>query len=88
MFLSQDPDIWSTPPPLYPEALHSATSCTLNEDNKPVQQAHVSMVSDTRTEGECENRLSHSCQLGRADSIRYTLHAARQTQRPETELHM
>jgi hypothetical protein len=88
MFLSQDPDVWSTPPPLYPEALHSATSCTLNEDNKAAQQEHVSVVSDTRTQGEGENRLSHSCQLGTADNIRYTLHAAIQTQRSETELYM
>jgi hypothetical protein len=79
MFLSQDPYIWRTPPPSYSEALHSAKGSTLNEDNKPVQQAHVSMVSDTRTQGEGKNRFSHSCHLGRAENIRCTLHEARQT---------
>jgi hypothetical protein len=83
--LSQVPDIWNTSPPLYCEALHSSTSNTLTEDNEPVQQANVSIVSDTRTQGEGENRLSDSCQLGRADN---TLHEARQTQHSETELYM
>jgi hypothetical protein len=88
MFLSQAAGVWSTPPPRYSEVLHLATSNTLNEDNKPVQQAHVSMVSDTRTQADGENRLSHSSQLGRADNNRYTPHTVRQTQRSENELYM
>jgi len=87
-FLSQVPDIWSTSPPPYFEALHSSTSSTLAEDNEPVQQANASMVSDTRTEGKGENRVPDSCQLGRADNIRYTPHEARPTQHSETELYM
>lgn len=82
------PDIWSTSPPPYFEALHSSTSSTLIEDNEPVQQANASMVSDTRTEGKGENRVPDSCQLGRADNIRYTPHEARPTQHSETELYM
>jgi hypothetical protein len=84
MFLSQAAGVWSTPPPRYSEVLHSATSNTI----QPLQQAHVSIVSDTRTEGDGENRLSHSSQLDRADNNIQTPHADRQTQRSESELYM
>jgi len=82
--LSQVPDIWSTSPPTYSEARHSSTNCTLTEDNEPLQQANVPVVSDTRTQEKGENRLSDS----RADNMRNTLHEARPTQQSETELHM
>lgn len=85
-FLSQVPDIWSTSPPPYSGALHSSTSSTLTEDNEPVQQANVSVASDTRTQGKDENKLSDSCQTGRADNI--TLPEARPIQHSGTELHM
>ena len=87
-FLFQVPEIWSTSPPAYSEALHSSTSSTLTEDNEPVQQANVSMVSDTRTQEKGENGSSDSCQIGRADNIRHTLREARPTEHSETELHM
>jgi len=85
IFLSQVPDIWSTSPPPYSEPHHSSTSNTLTEDNESVQQANVSMLSDTRTQGKGENKSSDSCQLGRADN---TPREARPTQHSETELHM
>jgi hypothetical protein len=86
--LSQVPDIQDTSPPPYCEALHSSTGSTLTEENEPVQQANIPMVSDTRTQRDGENRLSDSCQLRRADNLGYTLHEARQTQHSETELYM
>lgn len=82
------PDIQDTSPPPYCEALHSSTGSTLTEENEPVQQANIPMVSDTRTQRDGENRLSDSCQLRRADNLGYTLHEARQTQHSETELYM
>jgi hypothetical protein len=84
-FLSQVPDIRNSSPPPYSEALHSSTGSTLTENNEPVQQANL---SDTRTQGKDENKLSDSCQSGRVDNIRYTLHEARPTRHYETELHM
>nr|AGM32618.1 hypothetical protein [Coptotermes formosanus] len=85
---SQVPDIWDTSPPLYCEALHSSTGRTLTEENEPVQQANMSMVSDTRAQREGESSSSDSCQLGGANNFRYTLHEARQMQHSETELYM
>jgi nitrogen fixation-related uncharacterized protein len=82
------PDIWSTSPPPYSEVFHSSTSSTLTEDNEPVQQENVSMVSDTRTQEKGENELSDSPHIGRADNIRYTLREARPREHSETELHM
>jgi hypothetical protein len=93
-FLSQVSEIWGTSPSLYCEALHSSTGSTLIEENKPVQHTNISVASDTRTQGEDENRLevedsvSGSCQLGRADNTGYTLPEARQAQHCETELYI
>jgi hypothetical protein len=92
--VSEVADTWVISPPLYSEAVGTSASSIPADENKPLQQTNISIVSDTRTQIEGENRqqvevtVTGSTQMGSANSMRFPVHEVRQTQHSDTELYM